>query len=194
MGPAWGNDLTDRDVACQGPVGARWLGRSRYFRYQVRLWRDGVIPDVAEAVDSPQRLTTHIVQAQALLGLVPAFPTETWGRDDLGTGDMWNSNSLTSWLLAGIGLDADQIRPPTRRTRARMDRRGHGCPPSAGRPAFSCDAGRRPKLRSNWNIGDASLDEWMGNALEGRAAHDATRLSRRDVTAGLAECASTTCV
>jgi hypothetical protein len=112
MAPAWGNDVTDRDVACQGPVGARWIGRSRFFRYQVRRWRDGVIPDVAEAVDSPQRLTTHIVQAQALLDLVPSFPTETWGRDDLGTGDMWNSNSLTSWLLASIGLDADLIRPP----------------------------------------------------------------------------------
>jgi hypothetical protein len=112
MTPAWGSDVADRGVACQGAVGARWLGRSRYFRYEVRRWRDGVIPDLAEAVDSPRRVSTDIGQAQQLLDLVPAFPTEIWGRDHLGTGDMWNSNSLTSWLLASVDLDLEQIRPP----------------------------------------------------------------------------------
>ena len=29
---------------------AAWLGRSRFFRYEVRRWRGGVIPDVSEAV------------------------------------------------------------------------------------------------------------------------------------------------
>ena len=43
----------NRGVVAQGPVGSRWAGRFRIFRYEIRLWRDGHIPDVAEAVDSP---------------------------------------------------------------------------------------------------------------------------------------------
>ena len=42
-----------RGVVAAGPVGARWAGRLRIFRYEIRLWRGGHIPDVAEAVDSP---------------------------------------------------------------------------------------------------------------------------------------------
>ena len=42
-----------RGVVAEGPVGSRWAGRFRIFRYEIRLWRDGNIPDVAEAVDSP---------------------------------------------------------------------------------------------------------------------------------------------
>jgi hypothetical protein len=35
-----------------------------------------------------------------------------WGRDQIGAGDMWNSNSVISWLLARAGLDMDGIEPP----------------------------------------------------------------------------------
>ena len=41
-----------------------------------------------------------------------AFPTFTWGRDELGTGEMWNSNSLIAWLLARSGLQADLVSLP----------------------------------------------------------------------------------
>ena len=44
--------------------------------------------------------------------MAPAFRTVTWGRDELGTGDMWNSNSLISWLLARSGHDTDAVAPP----------------------------------------------------------------------------------
>jgi hypothetical protein len=47
----------ERGVVAEGPVGARWAGRFRIFRYEIRLWPGGHIPDVAEAVNSPQRLT-----------------------------------------------------------------------------------------------------------------------------------------
>jgi hypothetical protein len=35
-----------------------------------------------------------------------------WGRDEFHTGDMWNSNSVISWLLARAGIEASNIRPP----------------------------------------------------------------------------------
>jgi hypothetical protein len=43
-----------------------------------------------------------------------SVPPLTGGRDELRTGDMWNSNSLTSWLLARTGHDLTTIRPPSR--------------------------------------------------------------------------------
>src|SRR6266540_4923242 len=47
----------ERGVVAEGAVGTRWAGRLRIFRYEVRRWRDGVIPDVDEAVESPQCLS-----------------------------------------------------------------------------------------------------------------------------------------
>ncbi len=70
------------------------------------------IPDVAEAVDSPQRMTDDPGLVQRLWDAVPGLPRLVWGRDELGAGDMWNSNSVISWLLARSGLDAESIRPP----------------------------------------------------------------------------------
>ena len=36
-----------RGVVAGGAVGSRWAGAFRIFRYEVRCWRDGVIPDLA---------------------------------------------------------------------------------------------------------------------------------------------------
>jgi hypothetical protein len=102
-----------RGVVASGPVGARWAGRFRIFRYEVRCWRDGSIPDVAEAVESPQRLTDDPALARRVLEVVAEVPTPVWGRDELGTGEMWNSNSIISWTLARAGLDVDSVGPPT---------------------------------------------------------------------------------
>jgi hypothetical protein len=112
--PAWGSEESDRGVVCQGPVGLTWLGRSRYFRYEVRRWRNGVIPDVSEAVESPVQIGTCSARAEQLLNLVPDFPTATWGRDELRTGEMWNSNSLIAWLLTLSGYGAGGVGPPAR--------------------------------------------------------------------------------
>jgi hypothetical protein len=109
--PAWSHSA-ERGVVAGGAVGARAAGRFRLFRYEVRRWRDGVIPDVAEAVESPRRLTDDPERAERLLELAPQVPTPVWGRDELGTGEMWNSNSVISWLLAGCGLDVASIDPP----------------------------------------------------------------------------------
>jgi hypothetical protein len=105
MAPVWSDKGPDRGVVCEGAVGLPFLGHSQFFRYEVRLWRNGVIPDASEAVDSPKHLSADRDQAQQILALVPAFPAATWGRDELRTGEMWNSNSLISWLLARSGHD-----------------------------------------------------------------------------------------
>jgi hypothetical protein len=102
-----------RGVVAEGAVGSQIAGRFRTFRYEIRRWRDGIIPDIAEAVDSPRQLTADLEQARRLLELAPQVPTPVWGRDELDAGEMWNSNSVTSWLLARAGLDVDSIRPPT---------------------------------------------------------------------------------
>ncbi len=109
--PVWRHDV-ERGVVSEGAVGSRLLGRSRLFRYELRCWRDGVIPDIAEAVDSPRRLTEDETVARRLLDLVPSVPTAVWGRDELRTGEMWNSNSVISWLIARSGLPVESIRPP----------------------------------------------------------------------------------
>ena len=104
-------DRADRGVVAEGPVGARWAGRLRLFRYEVRRWRNGVIPDLAEAVDSPRQLTTERIIAERVLQLVSKAPVPVWGRDELRGGEMWNSNSLIAWLIESSGLDAGSIRP-----------------------------------------------------------------------------------
>jgi hypothetical protein len=111
--PVVNNDGPERGVVAEGAVGARWAGRWRIFRYEVRRWCNGLIPDLAEAVDSPQRLTNDVGQARRVLELVPTVPIMVWGRDEARTGEMWNSNSIIAWLLYRSGLDVDRITPPS---------------------------------------------------------------------------------
>jgi hypothetical protein len=104
----------ERGVVAEGPVGARWAGRFRIFRYEIRLWPGGHIPDVAEAVNSPQRLSDDDRIARRVLEETGRVPTPVWGRDELHTGEMWNSNSVIAWVIARSGIDAGSIRPPSR--------------------------------------------------------------------------------
>ena len=75
------------------------MGRSVWFRYELRCWREGVIPDQEHAV-AVVTLESDAVRAEALLAVASDVPTLTWGRDERGTGDMWNSNSMMAWLLS----------------------------------------------------------------------------------------------
>jgi len=106
------NNGEERGVVAEGAVGSRWAGRFRIFRYEVRRWCGGIIPDLNEAVESPQRLTDDPDVAQRVLDLAPHVPTAVWGRDELSAGEMWNSNSIIAWLIARCGLDAESIHPP----------------------------------------------------------------------------------
>jgi hypothetical protein len=147
MAPAWGAGSAGAQVVGVGPVGTRWLGRSRFFRYQVRCWRDGIIPDLAYAVDSPRRVIDGADQARRLLDLAPQFPTATWGRDEMHTGDMWNSNSLVAWLLAGCGVDTSVIQPPAG---GRAPGWNAGLVVAGVTPRMREERQVRPRMRSTW--------------------------------------------
>ena len=51
--------------------------------------------------------------ARRVLDLVPRVPTPVWGRDELRTGQMWNSNSVIAWVIARSGMKTESIQPPT---------------------------------------------------------------------------------
>lgn len=101
-----------RGVVVEGPVWSRHIGGIRLFRYEVRCWRDGTIPDGRYAVGSPVQVSDDPDAARRLLELAPSVPAPVWGRDECGTGEMWNSNSVVSWLLARSGIPTDRIVPP----------------------------------------------------------------------------------
>jgi hypothetical protein len=112
MGPAWGATSRGPDVIGGGAVGLRPLGRSRLFRYEIRRSRGGAIPDRDEAVGGARTVSTDVERARKVLAAVPDCPAATWGRDELSTGDMWNSNSLVAFVLMRAGLDARELTPP----------------------------------------------------------------------------------
>ncbi|MCO5316338.1 MAG: hypothetical protein M9938_09290 [Solirubrobacterales bacterium] len=110
--PVRDHDGYRRGVVAEGPVGSRLAGRLRIFRYEVRCWSSGSIPDLDEAVGSPLTLTADEDIARRMLDLVAEVPTPVWGRDELKAGEMWNSNSIIAWVLARSGIETDRIHPP----------------------------------------------------------------------------------
>ena len=125
-----GNGRAERGVVAEGSVGLGWLGAWRVFRYEVRRWENGVIPDLSDAVASPIRLSDDSAVVARVLGVLPAVPTPVWGRDELGGGEMWNPNSVVAWTLSSGGVDVGQI----------------ALPPCGRAPGW--DAGRRVAARS----------------------------------------------
>jgi len=107
----------DRGVVAGGAVGSSILGRARIFRYEVRCWLHGVIPDIDHAVDSPVLVSTDGDETQHVLDLLLDVPRAVWGRDDAHVGDMWNSNSVVSWTLERAAL-IERAGVPPRRGRA----------------------------------------------------------------------------
>lgn len=110
--PEPAGDPADRGVVAGGAVGFLTAGGWRVFRYEVRRWLHGVIPDADHAVGGPRRLTRDPDVVRRVLAAVPYVPTPVWGRDELGTGEMWNSNSVISWVSATGGVEMNGVKPP----------------------------------------------------------------------------------
>jgi hypothetical protein len=114
LAPSPDADTASRGVVGTGAVGSRYVEWLRSFRYEVRCCRGGAIPDLAEAVGGPGRLSSDPRIARRLLDLVASVPAPVWGRDELKAGEMWNSNSMIAWVIAAAGLSTDHLRPPPR--------------------------------------------------------------------------------
>ena len=84
----------------------------RLFRYELRCCRGGSIPDLGFAVGGAHRLSSDPAIAQRTIDLVAAVPRLVWGRDEIGAGEMWNSNSVIAWLIGAAGLPAEELTPP----------------------------------------------------------------------------------
>lgn len=112
MWPSPDSDLESRGVVARGDVWGAVAGLVPWFRYEVRCWRGGVLPDAGDAVGGPQAVSHDLAEARRLLKETLSVPRLVWGRDEMGTGEMWNSNSVISWLLTRVGLPMAEIRPP----------------------------------------------------------------------------------
>jgi hypothetical protein len=112
MTPVPAHPDRDRGVVAEGTVGTKWARPFRVFHYEIHRWRNGVIPDLTSAIGSPVRVSADPTVAERVLELALSIPTPVWGRDELRAGEMWNSNSVTSWLLSRSGTDIDDTRPP----------------------------------------------------------------------------------
>ena len=107
LAPSPDADGASRGVVGTGPSGRR-LGWSRWFRYELRCWR-GCIPDLGAASAGPGGRGRPAERPACSTS--PPRPAGA-GRDEPRTGEMWNSNSLTAWLIAAAGLPTDELRPP----------------------------------------------------------------------------------
>ena len=112
-------------------------------------WRDGVIPDLAEAVASPQLLTDDPDHVQRLLDLVPHVPTPVWGRDELGAGrDV--ELELADLLAACRRRPGCRVDPASRRWACPRLGRGRRCrtsPSGSNQNEVSTGSGRRRVAR-----------------------------------------------
>lgn len=104
-------DIASRGVVLEGPVFSNRLGRYRPFRYEVRSWRNGVIEDADDAVEI-DLVDENPARGQRIIHLASRVPAMRWGRDDLQAGEMWNSNSVISYLLTRSGVDVESILAP----------------------------------------------------------------------------------
>ncbi len=81
-------DEASRGVVATGAVGSNLLRRLRLFRYEVRCWPGGSIPDLAEAVGEPRRLTGDPQVARRLARARPS-------RADYQSGDATSCGRVT---------------------------------------------------------------------------------------------------
>jgi hypothetical protein len=74
MTPVRAGGGTKQDIVALGAVGSRRGSRFPIFRYEIRRWRDGYIPDVAEAVEPTARQERPPTSPSGWLTWRPRFP------------------------------------------------------------------------------------------------------------------------
>ena len=136
MAPVWNTPEPERGVVAEGPVGLRWLGRSRWFRYEVRCWRGGRIPDVDEAVDSPVRMSDDAWHARA-----GARPGAALPHRHLGAGRAAHRRHVELELAHVVAARPQRPRPVPGRPARRRPGAGVGRRPR-GRVAMSATTWR----------------------------------------------------
>jgi len=77
-----------------------------------RRWRNGVVPDLDQAIGPPVVITVDVEVARSIYDAVARVPRLVWGRDERRTGDMWSCNSIISWSLATAGVDVASVPLP----------------------------------------------------------------------------------
>ena len=120
MTPVPDRHSRQRGVVAEGAVGLRSLGRVRLFRYEIRRWRDGLVPDLAYAVESPVRVTTDPDEAAAVFH---ARPPRAHAR--VGARRVTHRRHVE--LQLRHLLDARHRRPRRRRAVAARPRAAPGC-------------------------------------------------------------------
>ena len=117
-------------------------GRLRIFRYEIRRWRDGQIPDVAEAVGGPRCLSDDEACARRVLDLVPQVPRPVWGRERVPP-RMPLATTCTSLRACRPGTDG--IRPRPSRSAWRRSASSSSCSRDYLDPAALARARRRAR-------------------------------------------------
>ncbi len=110
--PVWDLAEYPKETVGEGAVGCKWLRKIKLFRYEVRCWKNGIIPDISYAVESPITISEQPETAYLVLEALRSVPLPVWGRDELNAGEMWNSNSVISWVLCKSGVVIESIRIP----------------------------------------------------------------------------------
>ena len=163
-----------RGVVAEGPVGTRWAGRFRIFRYEIRRWRDGTDPrrrgqrsgarsasrdDVARRATDPRRPARRSpLRSGAATSSTPA----RCGTRTPSSRGSWRAAASTSTSCSPPSRVAvrpvgtrERSSPPRTTSEAShscsRDRRwsgsGHGPVRTPGRSGSSCCRGRRRSRR-----------------------------------------------
>jgi hypothetical protein len=106
-------DPADRGVVAEGCVGSRWLRRFRVYRYEIRCWRDGVIPDLRYAVASPVHVSDDAEVVHRVLESAAQVPPLVWGRDEIHAGRCGTRTPSCRGCSPRLVSARQPARPPT---------------------------------------------------------------------------------
>ena len=159
---------TERELAAsspKAPVGSRWARADSDLPLRdppLARWRD---PGRRRGGRQPAAADRGFPLRAGRARSCANVPMPVWGRDELGTGEMWNSNSVVAWLIARSGLAVDAVASTCRRARSGMACR------SARSPTPGRSAGRRSSRGSGTESDDVRLPRSIAGNPQSRRGH-----------------------